>query len=129
MAKNGTRTTYIIIGLLLTGSMTLTGLVTYAVTNTHETADVGEDLEAMKVGGCDPAIDTRITVAVIEAQLKDFKREITEDISDVRIQQTALSGQQTSLSEKFDKKTGELSDKQDKDTAAIIKAINDISIQ
>ncbi len=106
MAKqNGTKTTVAIIGLVLTAVVIGSGLVTYAVTNTHETGDVGEKLAMMKEDGCDKAIETDKKVAVLESQLQG----LVEDISFVQIQQTALS------------------EKQDRNTAEIIKAIEDIT--
>lgn len=89
MAKNGTKTNIAIISLLVTASMILTGLVTYAVTNTHETKDTSKAVSELKVEGCLPAREGEKAIIRIETKFDAFvveqraaKREILEAIKE-----------------------------------------------
>lgn len=85
MAKNGTKTTVAIIGLIISATVIGAGLIAYAVTNTHQTDDTAQDLENLKVDGCGPSKQNTTSVAVIETKLENIEKNMTQ----MRIEQTA----------------------------------------
>ncbi len=85
MAKNGTKTTIAIVSLVITATVIGVGLVAYAVTNSHQTDDTAEDLDALKIEGCNPAKELAISVAVIDTKLENIK----EDVAESRVEQRA----------------------------------------
>ncbi len=85
MAKNGTKITIAIISLVITVTVIGVGLVAYAVTNSHQTDDTAEDLDALKIEGCNPAKDLTVSVAVIGTKVEN----IEQDVADLRVEQRA----------------------------------------
>lgn len=114
MAKNGSKTLIAIISLVLTGAVIGTGVIVYAVTNTHETGDTAEGLDKLEKVGCYPARGNITSIAVIKSEMATAKGERAGIKADVE-----------KMDKKIDAGFKEIDIRQRADTKTILKAIED----
>lgn len=102
MAKsNNGKKNIALAGLAITIMMIVTSGLSAYLGDRFQTSETIKHVETLKVDGCDPAVLTRLDVAVLCAQVEQFQREIREDVSNIRIQQNALSDQSDRNTEKL----------------------------